>query len=56
LAKYYEWEVKDLQNAQTWTLEAMNSLSHWPQGWRRDQAWEAIEHRLRRLKRKQEAA
>jgi uncharacterized protein YprB with RNaseH-like and TPR domain len=52
LAKYYEWEVKDLNTAKTWAQEAMNCLSHWKPNWRRDQVWEELEHRLKRIDRK----
>jgi hypothetical protein len=31
------------------------SLSRWPAGWRRDQARQSLEHRLKRLERKLEA-
>lgn len=52
LAKYYEWHAKDLEQAQYWAQEALICLSHWEAGWRRDQVWGEIEHRLARLARK----
>lgn len=52
LAKYYEWKAKDLEEATKWTESALVTLTHWSAGWRRDQAWEAIQHRLERLARK----
>ncbi len=52
LSKYYEWHTKDLGQAQRWAQEALVCLSHWKHDWRRDQAWEEIEHRLERLARK----
>jgi hypothetical protein len=55
LAKYYEWAAADLAAAHHWTLEGLLSLSRWPAGWRRDQARQSLEHRLKRLERKLEA-
>jgi hypothetical protein len=52
LAKYYEWKAKDLEQAQQWANSALVSLSHWAADWRRDQAWDEIQHRLQRLARK----
>jgi uncharacterized protein YprB with RNaseH-like and TPR domain len=52
LSKYYEWHANDLAQAQQWAQEALVSLSHWEDGWRRDQIWGEIEHRLGRLARK----
>lgn len=55
LAKYFEWTAGDLAAAHHWALEGLLSMSHWPAGWRRDQARAALEHRLKRLERKLEA-
>ncbi len=55
LAKYFEWHNTDLGRAREWADSALLCLSHWPATWRRDQMWEAIEHRLRRLNRKLDA-
>jgi uncharacterized protein YprB with RNaseH-like and TPR domain len=55
LAKYYEWHAGDLAEAKRWAEQAMLSLTHWPEGWQRDRAWEAVEHRIKRLVRKLEA-
>lgn len=52
LAKYYEWQRKDLAEAWHWAEAALVCLSHWPPGWRRDEAWASIQHRLERLARK----
>lgn len=49
LAKYYEWHVKDLGKATEWAQSALICLSHWPKGWRRDQSWAEIEHRISRI-------
>lgn len=55
LAKYFEWHTIEPDRAREWAETALLCLSHWPESWRRDQVWEAIEHRLRRLKRKIDA-
>jgi uncharacterized protein YprB with RNaseH-like and TPR domain len=55
LAKYYEWRARDLPEAKRWTEEAMLALTHWPEDWRRDRAWKAVEHRLERLVHKLDA-
>ncbi len=54
LAMYYEWHTRDLVLAQHWAQEAMLCLSHWAKGWRREEMWEQIEHRLRRISTKLE--
>lgn len=54
LAKYYEWEVKDFDQAREWASRALIGVTHWPKGWRRDDAWKEIQHRLQRLGRKNE--
>jgi uncharacterized protein YprB with RNaseH-like and TPR domain len=56
LAKQAEWRDHDLAAARAWAEAALICLSHWPEGWRREQVWQALEHRLARLARKQEAA
>ncbi len=55
LAIYYEWHARDYDAARLWAERALICLSHWPQDWRREQAWEEITHRLERLARKQAA-
>ena len=55
LAMYYEWHARDYDAARLWAERALNCLSHWPQDWRREQAWGEITHRLERLARKQAA-
>jgi uncharacterized protein YprB with RNaseH-like and TPR domain len=52
LAKYYEWQRRDLLAARAWANEGLLCLTHWPADWRRKDAWEAIMHRLDRLARK----
>jgi uncharacterized protein YprB with RNaseH-like and TPR domain len=52
LAKYYEWKVKDLEQALAWAESALVSLTHWRDDWRREQAWNEIAHRMKRLARK----
>lgn len=54
LAKYYEWETKEIAQAQEWAARALLGLTHWKKGWRRDEAWKDIQHRLERLGRKAE--
>ena len=51
LAKYYEWETaaKDIEQAKVWAARALLGVTHWPRGWRRDEAWKEIQHRLERL-------
>jgi hypothetical protein len=53
LAKQAEWRDHDLAAARDWAEAALICLSHWPAGWRREQVWHALEHRLARLARKQ---
>ncbi len=55
LAMYFEWHAGDLEQAQAWAQEALLCLSHWPASWQRERAWGEIEHRVRRLERKQSA-
>jgi tetratricopeptide (TPR) repeat protein len=50
LAMVYEWHEVNLDKAMQWAQEAMVCLSHWPAGWRRDRAWDAVQHRVERLK------
>ena len=52
LAKYFEWKEHDLDQALHWAKAALVSLTHWEAGWRRDQVWAEIEHRLERISRK----
>lgn len=56
LAKYFEWEMKDLERAYEWSQQALQCLTHWPADWRRDRVWQEIEHRLKRLTQKLEVA
>jgi uncharacterized protein YprB with RNaseH-like and TPR domain len=52
LSKYYEWHAKDLERAAEWAHTALLCLSHWPAGWRRDRAWQEVEHRIARIGKK----
>jgi uncharacterized protein YprB with RNaseH-like and TPR domain len=52
LAKYYEWHDQDLSRAAGWAEKALLCLSHWPPGWRTDQIWNEVQHRLERINRK----
>jgi uncharacterized protein YprB with RNaseH-like and TPR domain len=49
LAKHYEWRARNYVEARMWAEAALIALSHWEPGWRRDEMWSEIEHRLRRL-------
>jgi hypothetical protein len=52
LAKYYEWESKDIDSAMDWAQSTLQCLTHWPDDWRRERAWAEVENRLKRLDRK----
>jgi len=52
LAKFYEWQVRDPEQALLWAERARRSLETWPADWRRRTAEESIEHRIHRLNRK----
>jgi uncharacterized protein YprB with RNaseH-like and TPR domain len=52
LAKYYEWQARDLLEASRWAERALLCLESWPDDWRRRSAADEIEHRLARLHRK----
>ena len=52
LAIFYEWHAKDLEKAAHWSREALVCLSHWPTGWRRENAWAEVEHRIKRIAQK----
>jgi hypothetical protein len=49
LAKHFEWQAVDLEQAQHWALEGLLCLNNWQAGWRRQQIWDEITHRLTRL-------
>jgi uncharacterized protein YprB with RNaseH-like and TPR domain len=55
LAKYYEWHAHELELAKEWAEKALLCLSHWPPGWRTDQMWGEIQHRIERTNRKIDA-
>ncbi len=52
LAKYHEWETKELVTALRWTEEARAQAQRWRPGYQRAQALAEIEHRRERLLRK----
>lgn len=52
LAMYFEWHARDYAQAKEWAQEALLCLSHWSEGWRRDQMWEQIKHRINRITQK----
>jgi uncharacterized protein YprB with RNaseH-like and TPR domain len=52
LAKYYEWETGDLEEATVWAEAGLTCLDRWPSDWRKDHTAAEIEHRLQRLARK----
>jgi len=54
LAKYYEWYAKDNARALPWAEKALQVVASWPRGWQRTEAREAVEKRIRRLKKKSE--
>ena len=51
-AIHEEWRRGDPPAARRWAERALVCLSHWEPGWRREQVWAQVEHRLRRLARK----
>jgi len=50
LAKYFEWGPPDVVQAMFWTQEALDTLQHWPEDWRRDEAAARLAHRRQRLR------
>ncbi len=56
LAKFYEWQQKDIEKARTCTEYALKILKARPADWRIDETIAVWEHRLARLKRKQVTA
>ena len=52
LAKYYEWEARDMEKARAATREAIRRAQGWRNPAERARALEALEHRLARLLRK----
>ena len=53
LAKFYEWQQKDIEKARVCTEYALKILNARPNDWRTAETIAAWEHRLARLKRKQ---
>jgi uncharacterized protein YprB with RNaseH-like and TPR domain len=51
LAKYYEWQTKDLNEALTWTQRALDLTTHWSTG-ESAVVRPELEYRLERLRRK----
>lgn len=52
LAKYFEWYVEDLARAADWTRAALERVSAWSPGTRREEKRVELRHRLSRLERK----
>jgi uncharacterized protein len=55
LAKYYEWEVRDLDQAEMWAAWALHNLQKAHPGARRPGDQRDLEHRLERIRRKRAA-
>jgi uncharacterized protein len=49
LAKYYEWEGRDVDQASYWTQEALDTLRRWPDDWRRQEEETRLVRRRTRL-------
>ena len=56
LAKHYEWHDNDLAQALAWTERGIDLAGAWPAGTKRRETLASLDHRLRRLQRKQAAA
>jgi hypothetical protein len=52
LAKHYEWQASDLNQALAWTQEGTDLVRAWPRGAKRRATLAELEHRLARLERK----
>ena len=52
LAKYYEWQTQELDQAQRWTEQALNLLASWGRRGQQHPLRAELEHRLARLQRK----
>ena len=52
LAKHYEWQASDPEQALAWTRQALDLVSQWPRGGKRRVVLAELEHRLVRLERK----
>ncbi len=55
LAKFYEWQARDLVQAAAWTERALSVVAAWPAGWQREAALAEIHRRQARLRAKQRA-
>jgi uncharacterized protein len=53
LAKFYEWQARDLVQAAAWTERALSVVSGAPAGWQRAAALTELQRRQERLKAKQ---
>jgi len=49
LAKFYEWEERDVIQAHTWATHALEAVQSWQADWRKERMEGEIRHRLRRL-------
>jgi uncharacterized protein YprB with RNaseH-like and TPR domain len=53
LAKFYEWQARDLVQAAAWTERALSVVAGWPAGWRREAELTELRRRQTRLRAKQ---
>jgi hypothetical protein len=55
LAKYYEWQGRDVDQALYWTRQALSTLAHWPDDWRRGEEETRLVLRRTRLEGKRQS-
>ena len=53
LAKFYEWQARDLTQAAAWTERAVSVVAAWPADWRREAELAELRRRQARLQAKQ---
>ena len=53
LAKYYEWQLQDFEQAAMWTAWALHNLQQEPSEFAWSRSISELEHRLQRIRRKQ---
>jgi uncharacterized protein YprB with RNaseH-like and TPR domain len=53
LAKFYEWQARDLAQAAAWTDRALSLVAGWPANWQREAALTELRRRQERLRSKQ---
>ncbi len=49
IAKFFEWHTPDFSQALDWTERAIAGIQTWKNGWKKNDALEAFEHRKQRL-------